>query len=157
MVEQLPVIVHRQRIVPLGDEVLAHVAQEEGSAPPVPAEPGCRADDGVVDRRRHRIEQSRGPHQHRAAAEVAEAAHRPVDVRVEVLEHVGLAVDDDPLEHRSGLAVGPLERPPLGRTGDEVVDRSGWLSMHEVGGHVSTSVGLRPRPIDGGQPGRNAR
>ena len=37
----------------------------------------------------------------------------------------------------------PLERPPLGRTGDELVDRPGGLAGHEPGGHVS----LMARPI----------
>ena len=139
-------------VVALGDEVLADVAEQQRAAPAVPAEPGGGADHGVVDGGRHRVEQARGPHLDGPAAEVAEAAHRPVDVGVQVLEHEALAVDDDPLERRAGLAVGPPERPPLGGAGDELVDRRGGLAGHEPGRHVSQHALAAPRSRCARQP-----
>ena len=130
-------------VVALGDEVLAHVAEQQRAAPPVAAEAGGRADHGVVDRRRHGVEQARGPHLDRPAPEVAEAPHGPVDVGVQVLEHEGLAVDDDPLERRAGLAVGATERPPLGGAGDELVDRR-WPPRGARAGSA-TSASMRRR------------
>ena len=125
MVEQLAVVLQRQRVVALGDEVLADVAQQQRAAPAVAAEARRRADHGVVDGGRHGVEQARGPDLDRPAAEVAEAAHRPVAVGVQVLEHEALAVDHHPLERGAGLAVGAAERAPLGGARDQLVDRGG--------------------------------
>src|SRR4029453_2905302 len=69
------------------------------------------------------VEQSRRPHGHLAAAQVAESAGQPVVVDVHGLEDVALALDLQPLEGQAGLAVVVAERTAPGGALDELVDR----------------------------------
>ena len=115
-------------IVALGDQRGADVSHEQRRAPPVASVPACGPDHGVVDAVGESVEEARSPHRHGSAAEVAEAAHRPVVVGVQVLEHHGLPVDHDPFQHRAGLGVAGGQRGARGRAArssstDEATDR----------------------------------
>ena len=72
-------------------------------------------------------------------------AHRPVVVGVQVLQHVPLTVDHDPLQRRPGLGVAGIERLAIRGALEQRLDRRGGRSGDESGRHGPQHASAAPQ------------
>ena len=105
----------RDRRVGGGHEPPADVVHEQGAAAPLRG----GGHDRLVQAAGQAGQDAAFPQHQRGPAQAARSPHGPVPGQVEVLEHVGLPVDHDPLQRGSRLA-GSLVKPgPFGRTREQ--------------------------------------
>ena len=134
------VLGHRDDLIRGRDQPGRHIVHQQGAAPGPGGSPAGGAlfrggpHDRLVEAAGQAAQDAPLPELQRGAPQRAGRAHGPVLAQVEVLEHVGLAADDDPLQPGPGLARDLLQDRPPGHPGQKL-------------GHVAVAAGRGGRRV----------